>query len=135
LLQGTKTFSYRAQKRFVTAQETLYYRAQKHFVTAPKNTLLQYTKTLFYRAQKHFFTESRNILLQGTETLCCSTSLQRTETLFLGTETLCYSAEKHFHGRRKRSEKRKHIHPKDGVLIRRTVERMYVLGDWIMPAP
>jgi hypothetical protein len=116
---------------------TLCYRAQKHFDTAPRNTLLQCIETLFYRTQKHFF---------HAETLCYrvqkhfvtghkNTLLQRTETLLQGTETLCYSAEKHFHGRRKRSEKRKHIHPEDGVLIRRTVERMYVPGDWIMPAP
>jgi hypothetical protein len=131
LLQGTETLRYRAQKYIVTAHRntllqrtsTLCYNAKKNFVTAHRNTLLQRTETLCYRAQKHFVTAHRNTLLQ------------RTETLLQGTETLCYSAQKRFHRRRKRSEKRKHIHPEDGVLIRRTAERIYVPGDWIMPAP
>jgi hypothetical protein len=134
--------------------------AQKHFVTRHRNTLLQGTETLVTGNRSSSLQGTKTLvighrstslqgtkhLLQGTEALVTGhriTLLQGTETLVTGhkstllqaTETLCYSAEKHVHARRKRSEKRKHIHREDGVLIRRTVERMYVPGDWIVPAP
>jgi len=119
--------------------QTLCYSAQKHFVTGHKNTLLQGTETLCYSVQKYFVTGHRNTLLQRTDTLCYSAQKHyvtgHRNTFLQRTETHCYSSQKHFHTRRKRSEKRKHIHREDCVLIRRTVERTYVPGDWIMPAP